>query len=200
MAHDRRQSLGQLFEVTGSFRQHERRTSLPNCRRDVIDDQAISSVVGDQRLVKIMELDAQVGVPGARRVESRRTHPDVVGKRSLCGLLARTDSMADRSALHENDWVVPVLAGHGRRQAKDIPGLRSPDQLLEARRRQVMAFVHDQMTVFPDAVIDHARADEALDQRYVERAVRLVAAAADAADGPGRQSQEGCQPFDPLLQ
>jgi hypothetical protein len=107
--------------------------------------------------------------------------------------------MADRPALHENDRVVPVLAGHGRRQAKDIPGLRSPDQLLEARRRQVMAFVHDQMTVFPDAVIDYAGADEALDQRHVERAVRLVAAAADAADGPGRQTQEGCQPFDPLL-
>jgi len=111
VAHDRRQPLGQLFEVTGSFRQHDRRTSLANCRRDVIDNQAISSVVGDQRLVKIMELDAQVGVPGARWVESRRTHPDVVGERSLCGLFACADSMADRSALHENDRVVPVLAG-----------------------------------------------------------------------------------------
>ncbi|EXI75345.1 MAG: hypothetical protein AW07_01246 [Candidatus Accumulibacter sp. SK-11] len=108
--------------------------------------------------------------------------------------------MTDRSALHEDDRVMPVLAGHGRRQAKDIPGLRSPDQLLKARRRQVMAFVHDQMTVVPDTVIDHAGADEALDQRHVERAVRLVAAAADAADGLGRQSQEACQPFDPLLQ
>ncbi|EXI75344.1 MAG: hypothetical protein AW07_01245 [Candidatus Accumulibacter sp. SK-11] len=91
MAHDRRQSLGQLFEMTGSFGQDDRRTSLANCRRDVIDDQAISSVVGDQCLVKIMELDAQVGVPSAGRKECRRTHPDVVGKRSLRCLFARTD-------------------------------------------------------------------------------------------------------------
>jgi len=126
-----RQSLGQLFEMTGSFRQHDRRTSLANCRHDVIDDQSIAPVVGDQRLVKIMELDAPIGVPGGGRTECRRPHPDVVGERSLGCLFARTDSMADRSALHEDDRVMPVLAGHGRRQAEDIPGPRSPDQLLE---------------------------------------------------------------------
>ena len=74
------------------------------------------------------------------------------------GVLERTggrlrlgiDAMTHRAALHEDDRMVAVLAGDGGGQARDESGLRPADDLLEALGGQMVALIHDQMSVVSD--------------------------------------------------
>jgi hypothetical protein len=61
------------------------------------------------------------------------------------------DPVANGSALHEDNGVMPVLSGDGRRQANDISRLGSPSNKLEACSGQMVAFIDNQMasTYFP---------------------------------------------------
>ena len=75
--------------------------------------------------------------------------------------------MSNRTALHEDDRMVAVLACDGCRQANDESGFGLACHLLETVRRQVMALVDDHMAVLGDAVIDYAFADETLNDADV---------------------------------
>ena len=59
--------------------------------------------------------------------------------------------MTHGTALHEDDRMVAVLARDGGGQPRDESRLRPTDDLLEALGGQMMAFIHDEMTVFSDA-------------------------------------------------
>ena len=76
--------------------------------------------------------------------------------------------MPDRPALHEDDRVVAILAGDGRRQPEHEPRLGLSRDLLEAVGRQVMALVDDQVAVVGDAIVDDALSDEALNHGDIE--------------------------------
>ena len=69
------------------------------------------------------------------------------------------DPMSNRAALHEDDGMVPVFPGDGRGQTNDVPRFRSPGDKLEACRRQMVAFIDDQMAVIGDEVRDFPLAD-----------------------------------------
>ena len=86
--------------------------------------------------------------------------------------------------MHEDDWVMTVLARHRRGQAQDESRLRPTDHVFKAVRRQMVAFVADHVPVLGDAVIHDALADEALNDRHVDCAGRLLATAANAAEAP----------------
>ena len=100
----------------------------------------------------------------------------------LGGLRASINAVSHGAALHEDDGMVPILAGDGRGQAEDIARLRPAGHQLKTRRRKVMALVNDQMTVVRYQIGYLASAHEALDQRDINDARRLAAAAADDAD------------------
>src|SRR5262245_53317174 len=91
-------------------------------------------------------------------------------------LTFRVDTMPDRTALHEDNRLVAVLPRDGRRQAEDESRLGAPGDLLEAMRREVVAFVDDQMTVIADTVVDHAFADQTLNHCDAEPSGGLVSA------------------------
>ena len=108
-----------------------------------------------------------------------------VRKRTCGRLCPGIDPMTNRPALHEDDRMVAVLARDGRGQARDESRLCPADDLLEALRGQVMAFVDDQMAIVSHQVTHHVLSHEALDDRDVQRSRRLLSPAADSADGFG---------------
>jgi hypothetical protein len=108
-------------------------------------------------------------------------------KRPKCGLLFRIGAIPHGSALHEDDRVMSVLPGDSGRQSKNEPRLRTAGDLFEAVSGEVVTLVHDQVAVSSYAVIHHTLAYQALNDRHINSAGRLVPASADPSDGGGRQ-------------
>ena len=125
---------------------------------------------------------------------------DRVFERSCRRLRFGVHPMPHGAALHEDDWMMTVLARHRRGQPQDESRLRPTDHLLKAVRRQMVAFIDDHLAVLGDAIVHDTLADEALNDRHVEQPGRLVAAAANAADRLGREVEKRRQTLDPLVQ
>jgi len=94
----------------------------------------------------------------------------------------RINTMPNRPALHEDDRMMTIFAGHRRGQSEDIARFRPAGYELKTRRRKMMAFIDNQMAVIRYQVGDFASAHEALDQRDINDASRLATSAADNAD------------------
>lgn len=108
--------------------------------------------------------------------------------------------MSDGTALHEDDRVMAILPRHGRGQANHELSLRPTNHLLKAVRRQVVAFIDDDLPILADAVINDPLADEALNDGHVEQPGRLVSAVANSSDRLSRQIQERREALDPLIE
>ena len=76
--------------------------------------------------------------------------------------------MPDRAALHEDDRVVTILPGDGSGQPEHEPRSRLPGDLFEAVGRQMVALVHDQVTVAGHTIIDDTLLDQALNHRDIQ--------------------------------
>src|SRR5262249_25981768 len=111
-------------------------------------------------------------------------------KRTRRGLLSSVHAVAHWAALHEHNRVVSVLPRHRRRQPGYEPGFCAARHQLETVRRQVMAFVYHQVAVSSHPILHHALADEALHERHINGARRLLPAAADSPDGLYRYPQK----------
>ncbi len=138
------------------LRQHERRAPALHRLDDVLANVTIALLIADQLLVQGQEFNALVRGGFPDWLKCSRLHDDEVRERPACRLHFRVHAMANRSALHEDDRMVAILAGNGRRQSQDIPCLGLTHHLLEARRREVMTLVDDHVTVLGDAIIDDA--------------------------------------------
>ena len=114
-------------------------------------------------------------------------------------LLTGVNAVADRAALHEDDWMMPILSRDGRRKSQDEPCFRAPRRQLEARSGQVVTFINNQMAIICDKIRDFALLDKALDQCDVDDPGRLPAPAADDPDLLRINAQEGPQPLYPLI-
>ena len=90
--------------------------------------------------------------------------------------------MPNRTALHEDDRMVAVLACDGCRQANDKSGFGLAYHLLETVRRQVMALIDDHMAVLSDAVIHDAFSDETLNDADINLSSRAISSSADSSD------------------
>jgi len=90
--------------------------------------------------------------------------------------------MPNRPALHEDDQMVTIFAGHRRGQSEDIARFRPARHKLKTRRRKMMALIDNQMAVVRYHVGYFASAHEALDQRDINDAGRLATSAADNTD------------------
>jgi hypothetical protein len=116
------------------------------------------------------------------RLERRRLNQHEVLERAGCRLCASVYLMSNRTALHEDDRMVTVLACDGCRQANDESGFGLPDDLLETVSRQVMALINDHMTVLSDAVMYYAFPDETLNDADVNLSSRSITSSADSSD------------------
>ena len=183
-----------------SLRQHQRRPAVAHRLDDVVADAPVARLVVDQLLIERLELHALVGIGSPGRLERRRLHEDEVLERPRGRLRPRVDAMPDRSALHEDDRMVTVLARDGRRQPDDESGLGLARDLLEAVRRQVMTLVDDQVAVVGHAIIDDALPDEALNDRDVEQSGRPASPAADATNRLRGHAEERRESLDPLIE
>ena len=155
-------------EVVVPLREHERRPAVVHRLNDILADATVTQLVVNQFLVEGLELHSLVGLRPPARLEGRRLHEDDVLEGAGRRLRSCVHSMANRSALHEDDGVVAVLARDGRRQAHDEPRLGLARHLLEAVRGQVMTFVDDQVAVLGHAIRDDTLPDEALNDGDVE--------------------------------
>ena len=74
----------------------------------------------------------------------------------------------DRTALHEQDGVVPVFPGWRCRQAENIFRPCLAQNLLKRECRKMMALIHDNLPVVSDDVFYFALALQALDHRDID--------------------------------
>src|ERR1700730_4073404 len=101
----------------------------------------------------------------SRRMKSRRTNTNSVLEGTTRRLLLGINMIADRAALHEDDWMVTILPSHSCGQPGDEFCPCPTSHLLKTVGRQMVAFVNDQMAVFGQTVVHNAFAYQALNKR-----------------------------------
>ena len=121
-------------------------------------------------------------------------------ERSRGSLDARVHAVAHRPALHGDNRMMPILAGHSRRQPHHEPRLCLSHDRLEGLRRQMVTLVDDDVAVVGDQVIDDVLLDEALYEGYIKQTCRSLAAAGHTADRLRRNAQERRKSLDPLIE
>ena len=95
-------------------------------------------------------------------------------KRAFICLVTIIHPVTHRAALHKNYRLVSIFARHSRRQTSYIFGLGLAHHLFKADRRNVVAFVNNQVTVIANQVTDNPFLAQALDHGYIEISVRFV--------------------------
>jgi hypothetical protein len=196
----RRKLLFEAVEMIIALGQYQGRSSTANRVDDIFADSPGSRLVVDQLLIQGLKFDALIRIRVSRRLEccGLNEHEMLEGaRRRLC---ASIYLMSNRTALHEDDRMVTVLACDSCRQAKDESGPGLTRNLFETVRRQMVAFVNDHVAVIGDEVSDHALADETLNDADVNPSGRSTSASADSTDRFGRYIEERRYPLDPLIE
>ena len=103
-----------------------------------------------------MKLDPPVGLRRAGRLKGCRLHQGVVLERAGGRLCLGVHAVPNRTALHEDDWMMTILTRDGRGQPEDESCLGLASHLLEAMGGEVVAFIGDEVPVPIDTVVDHA--------------------------------------------
>jgi hypothetical protein len=106
----------------------------------------------------------------------------------------------DRSALHEDDGLLRVAANRRCRQADHVFRLCTPQDGIERRCTDMVAFVHDHLPVAFHQWIDLALTRKRLHHRDVDLAGGLVLAAADDTDHALARLQKCGKAHLPLLE
>lgn len=132
-------------------------------------------------------------------VEAGWADDDLVGEGAFGGLLTGIDGVSDGAALHEDDGMVAVLAGDGGGKSEDEFGLCPADREFETLRREVMAFIDDDVPVVGDEVFDDAFANETLDHNDVDLSGEFFASASETSDVLFFEIEELGESLDPLI-
>ncbi len=114
-------------------------------------------------------------------------------------LLFRAHPVADRTALHEEDRVVSILAHRRRRKPQHIARPRPPHDRLEADGRDGMALVDHHVPVVGDEGIHIALPHQALEQRDIDPPGEGFASAAPASDRRLRDPEKRREAGHPLF-
>jgi hypothetical protein len=137
----RRKLLLEAVEMIIALRQYQGRSSTAKRVDDILADSTSSRRVINQLLIQSLKFDALVRIRTPGRLEGGRLNEHQMLEWARRGLCASIDLMSNRTALHEDDRMVIILAYDGGRQAKDESGLGVPCNLFETVRRQMVAFV-----------------------------------------------------------
>src|SRR5215475_1743302 len=179
--------------------QYDGRTAFFDDRDHFVADEPVSDLVVHHFSAEIVELYPLVGMELAQRTECRRANEDMMLERSGDRLTFCIHAVANCSALHEHDGMMPVFSRDCRSQSREVPCLRTARDLLEAVRRKVVAFVDDDMTVADDTIVNHPSTHKALKQSNVESSGKFLSSAADLANQFLRQVKKGTKPLNPLI-
>ena len=117
---------------------------------------------------------------------------------TLSRFYARIDPISYRSALHEDDRVMPVFARDRCREPKHKASLRSARHSFEGRSGDVVAFINDQVPITGYRIRDFTFPYEALDQRDVDAPRGLAFPAANGSNRTSVNREERLEAFDPL--
>jgi hypothetical protein len=147
-----------------------------------------------------LKLHAFVRNQWGYRLKGRRPHENTVFERVPTRFSFRIDAMPNWAALHEDDRMVAILSRDSGGEAKNELRLRTSDNLFEAMRGEMMAFVNDQMPVLRDAIIDNAFAYETLNHSNVELPCRFPPATPNLADVPTVDVKKRTQTLNPLIE
>src|SRR5436190_4210836 len=107
-----------------SFGQHQRRSALSHGLKHFIANKPGASLIGNQFRKQLLKLDAPIVLGDPQPMKTRRTDMDSVIEWTRRRLLPGVDSRANRSALHEDNRVMPILASDRGGEARDEFGSR----------------------------------------------------------------------------
>src|SRR5438034_464807 len=115
-----------------------------------------------------------------------------------CNSMPDIVPVAYGTTLHEDDRMLAILPGDGRRQPghKLRPSLAG--NLLKALGREMVTLIHNQVAIIAHEIVDETASDQALHHGHIKQAGRLCAAAADPANSARRYSEEGGKALNPL--
>ena len=105
----------QHVQVLGSFGQHHGRTPLANRGQHISANQRVACLVQYQLTVECLKLQPRILLLFPTRPDPSRANDDVVNEGPRQGLRFRINPVADGSALHEDNRMMPVLARHSGR-------------------------------------------------------------------------------------
>src|SRR2546429_5222814 len=96
-----------------------------------------------------------------------------------CNSMPDIVPVAYGTTLHEDDRMLAILPGDGRRQPghKLRPSLAG--NLLKALGREMVTLIHNQVAIIAHEIVDETASDQALHHGHIKQAGRLCAAAAD---------------------
>src|SRR6266540_3915808 len=123
-----------------------------------------------------------------------------MNERPGCGLPLCFHPVSHRTALHEDDWMVPVFARNRSGQAGHIPCFGAACDQFKASRGKMMAFIHHEMTVIRYSIINGPFVHEALHKRHIQTPGELLPPTTEASNCFQRQTEKPRHPFDPLFE
>src|SRR5260370_28278184 len=123
----------------------------------------------------------------------------MVERRLSCSALW-LDREASGADLHFYDRMVAVASVRRRRKPDDVPSLDLGQHALEGDRRQMVALVHDHLSIAGHEIRDLPAANEALDHGDVESAVGGSLSRTDLANLLGADTAEQGELNEPLVQ
>jgi hypothetical protein len=148
--------------------EHQRSATVPNCLDDIRHDLLVSLVVGHQCSIDVVNYEIR---DLGRHPETSLPRYDQVLKRRTFGSLTSAQVESDRSALHEDNRMMAVLASRRRGQANDKLRLDLPHHLFETEGGQVMALVGNHLPVLGNTVLYFTFTVKALKQGHVDQSV-----------------------------
>ena len=122
----------QIEKVIFAFGQDDRRSPAFESLEDVVEDEVVACVIPRERGIDLRHRRAFRRGYGDGQLEARRPISNPMTNAALGGLSAGVELMADRTALHEDDRVMPVLTGDRRGQPQNEPRFGPPGDKLEA--------------------------------------------------------------------
>src|ERR1700740_1046987 len=108
-----------MLKMFESFGEQQRGPPFMQGTQYVCTNHFIARIVISQCLAESVEFDACVLFRRHRRMKTSRTNQYVMGKRPACRLFFCIYPVPERTALHENNWMMAVFTGNRCRQACD---------------------------------------------------------------------------------
>ena len=118
-----------------------------------------------------------------------------VGSLQFCN----SDTVPDRPALHKDDRMVPILALDCCRKPGHIACLRSAHHLFKATSGDVVAFIHNDLSIPFDYRVYRLLMDQALQDGNIDQSSLLLLAGSNLSKRPRRRFEEQLQTIDPLI-
>ncbi len=116
------------------------------------------------------------------RMKCRLLGQDQMPKWGAGGRIACADAKANLAALHEDNRMVTILSRWRCGQPKNVLRFDLPHDLLEAECGEVVALVHNDMTIVRYKVLDLALVLQTLEQRHIDNPCPGILSARDLAD------------------